>query len=478
MMPFYDTARRTALGFRPRSYLLVALWVAMTACCAQGQSNIAKPNASAGSSSFSIETEMLTYRALESNSEAIACDVASVLSGAKPDFNHPADGAACAPPANGQDTTIVLLPFEKSELEDFAEWRATMAELAELQAKAAALGCPKNPYQETSRAGTSTSSLSSFLSMSPAGPPLALAQSALGLFKSEEATTSVGGNIQDLAFINDVARQLEALHIVVVTSSLYDPEDLTAADESTSPFLASKERTLLARGCLSALKPANDQNAAEIKQAISDIDDYMATFTGDKPAKPSNDASAGDNGPTGSDGASSNSASGDKPAKPPNGASAGNNGPSGSDGASSSSAGGTSAGAQSSMSAILRADGLAQKLGFRFDSETGKLMQPSTGYFVLMVKALESGGSVTGRSNILGTKLRYSGGAVGTYALFAADGGLACSGNVYDYAGSLSAKHFERDLRKVPFDPSQQVIFRVGGCPAEKSSAPQSNSIH
>jgi hypothetical protein len=469
--------------FISRGLLCVALtFMSANTCTAQTHPGSSKQGVSdaPASSGFSIETEMLTYRALESNSEAIACDVAGVIAGSKPDFDHPAENAACAAPVNGNQTTIVLLPFEKSELEDFAQWRASMAELADLQEKASSLGCPKNPNKSGTRAGTSTSSLGSFLSMSPAGPPLALAQSALGLLASEEATTSVGGNIQDLAFINDVARQLKALQIGVVTPSLYDPEGFTAADDNQSPFLASKKRTLLARGCLTAMKrgldaesgkdrnganggkPDDVQKTADVEQAIADIDNYLATFGTNRSTRPTNGGPA---------------------TKANSGGSAGQPNDKGSDTSSGESAGSSPAangGVQSSLTAILRADGLAQKLGFHLSPETGKLTEPSAGHYILMVKALESGGSVTGKSNILGTKLRYSGGAVGTYALFSAGGGLACSGNVYDLAGSLPAKHFERDLRNVRLGPKQQVIFRAGGCSlgaAEKSGVLSSNPI-
>jgi hypothetical protein len=463
-------------GFRPlkrkfclRPNILAFSLITACLCAAQAPSGTAKQNSSAppSASGFSIETEMLTYRALESNSEAIACDVESVISGAKPDFSHPADGAACAPLANAPQTTIVLLPFEKSELEDFAAWRAAMADLAELQSKAASLGCPKSPTAvATPRTGTLTSSLSSFISASPVGPPLALGLGVLGLFESEEATTTVSGNIQDLAFVNNVARQLKALHIFVVTPSSYDPGNLTAADETASPFLASTRRTLLAQGCLSTLKPENDQNSADIKQAISDIKDYMAALASNKPAKTANDRSA------------SNDASGGSGGSGGTRSSTGSTGLNAKD--STNPTAGTLANPPSALSVILRADGLAQKLGFRFNAETGKLSKPATGHYILMVKALESGGSVTGTSNTLGTRLRYSGGAVGTYALFAADGNLACSGNVYDYGGSLPAKHFERNLRNVHFDPSRQVIFHTGGCSssgAVSPSVPASNPI-
>jgi hypothetical protein len=81
-----------------------------------------------------------------------------------------------------------------------------------------------------------------------------------------------------------------------------------------------------------------------------------------------------------------------------------------------------------------------------------------------MIKALESGGSVNRFTYILGTKISYSGGSVGTYALFNLNGQLECSGNVYDYTGPLPSKKFEKQLRAVTPDPSTQVIFQDGGC--------------
>jgi hypothetical protein len=441
--------------YRLRPYVVVAtLMVSFGGRAQTPPTTKQSAAAQTGSSSFSIETEMLTYRALEANSEAIACDIAGVISGTKPDFSHPADGAACAVPTVSE-TTIILLPFEKVELEEFEQWRAAMVELAELQNKAAALGCPKS----APKAGTSTSSLSSFLSMSPAGPALSMAQTVLSLFASEEATMYVGGNIQDLAFIDDVARQLRALQISVLTPSSYEPGSLVLSDDTTSPFLASKQRTLLARSCLSTLKPDNEQDSSNVKQAISDIDDYMSLLAGEKSAKASSVSSGPNNGPVPQGGINGSAAAGSS-ARP------------------SGSLDGTTANSASPLSVILRADGLARQLGFRFNVDTGILSQQPTGRYILMVKALESGGSVTGKSNILGTKLRYSGGAVGTYALFRGDGDLACSGNVYDYVGSLAAKNFERDLRNVHLNPAQQTIF-LHSCSLSRNppAVPPSNPI-
>jgi hypothetical protein len=61
---------------------------------------------------------------------------------------------------------------------------------------------------------------------------------------------------------------------------------------------------------------------------------------------------------------------------------------------------------------------------------------------------------------------------VATYALFALDGDLACSGNVYDYVGPLKGKDFEQRLREFHINPAQQVILHSSTCPASGSAAP------
>jgi hypothetical protein len=83
---------------------------------------------------------------------------------------------------------------------------------------------------------------------------------------------------------------------------------------------------------------------------------------------------------------------------------------------------------------------------------------------LLMVKALESGGSVNHSTTIFGTKMSYSGGSVGTYSLFNLNGELECSGNVYDYAGPIASKNFQKNLRDFRPDPGAQVIFKRGAC--------------
>jgi len=111
---------------------------------------------------------------------------------------------------------------------------------------------------------------------------------------------------------------------------------------------------------------------------------------------------------------------------------------------------------------VLSADSLAQKLGVNPD--TGLLPDNGSTQHILLLKALESGGAIEKQSNILGTKIRYSGGSVGTYALFTMDGDLECSGNVYEYGGSFPAKDFQKGLRDYVPDPGKQFIFQRGSC--------------
>jgi hypothetical protein len=48
---------------------------------------------------------------------------------------------------------------------------------------------------------------------------------------------------------------------------------------------------------------------------------------------------------------------------------------------------------------------------------------------------------------------------------------LECSGNVFDFGGSIPAKHLEQDLRSYSPDLSTQLVFSRGSCMAQ-SDAP------
>jgi hypothetical protein len=418
-----------------RGILLALLFTALSIPCLEGQTAPDKAGSSTPSS-FAIESEMLTYRALESNSEAIACDIAAYLNRVSANFKNPPPGTVCDVKTGKSKSTVILLAFDNSQFANFQIWRADMATMDRLQAKAAELDCPTN----ATRGALATAG--SLLSSTPAGPPLAVAQSVLALMASEESVSSLVGTVQDQAFMNGVGRELGSLGVTVLMPAAYSPFSLAPLDRADSPFLASLDRTLAARECLADLAGMKDdtKNKRRITQTLSDVDVFLAVLESTASTPGANATS-----------------STPAPVPPPTpGAAATDKKPQEKSTAALSSA--------SHLDAVLSADGLAQKLGV--EAATGALPDGGKSQHILLVKALESGGAVTRRGNALGTTVRYSGGSVGTYALFKADGELECSGNVYDYAGSIESKQFQRDLRNFKPEPGKQVIFQRGGCGA------------
>jgi len=173
-----------------------------------------------------------------------------------------------------------------------------------------------------------------------------------------------------------------------------------------------------------ALAQVNDINAS-----ISSIDTFLGSLTGSIIAAP---------GPSSQTANSQNPPSG-SPTQSPTGTSSGT----------------------PPIAAVLAADGLAQVIGV---GDNGALSAKSIWQHVLLLKALESGGSLITHSNIFGSKVFFTGGAVATYALFTPNGRLSCSGNVYDYGGYIRAKDFELAFRNPTIDPTRQLIFLRGGC--------------
>jgi hypothetical protein len=413
---------------------MLSIYGAVCSHVAHAQSAPAKPAAadaaakSADSAGFSIESEMLTYRALESNSEAVACDVAAYLNGGSANFTNPPAGTVCTVNAGANPkASVVIFPFDQSELDDFRNWRAAMETMKELRTRAAT-HCPENaPIQVTDRGA-----ISQILGSTPAGTGLSIAQGLLGMMATEASVSTVGGTIQDQAFINSVSRELRAMRVAVLMPGTYNPYSLAATDTSKSPFLSSLVKVFSARECLEAQTAKND---ASVTKLVSDMDTFLASLTLSS--------------------AQIAKASPPAPAKPAEGGTPAPN------------PGGTPAAPAPSVSpsrltAVLSADSLAQKLGV--DPATGLSSATAPWQHVLLVKAMESGGSIAKNANIFGTKIRYTGGSVGTYALFTLDGELECSGNVYAYGGSVSSKRFEHDLRNYKPDPKSQFIFQRGSC--------------
>ncbi|MGA2337777.1 MAG: hypothetical protein ABSG08_20575 [Terriglobales bacterium] len=391
--------------------------------------------------SFSIESEMLTYRALESNSEAVACDIAAYLNGSSADFTNPPAGEVCTvnASANGK-ASVVIFPFDRTAFDDFHLWRADMGTMNELRTRAATY-CPVSTVMQVTERGSGAAgsaqgsgAAGSALALTPAGSALSLAQSVLGMASSQASTSPVGGTIEDQAFMDGVARELRSLSVPVLMPTAYGPYSLSVMDASRSPFLSSLDKLFQARVCLQDEEAKSDEKASaksSIGKLIDDMDAYLAMLSGRTAAAAKNAELAQSKQGDGS--AVTQASGGTAPTSSP-----------------------------SHLMAVLSADGLAQKLGV--DPATGLLPENAAWQHLLLLKALESGGSIQKSANILRTKIRYSGGSVGTYAMFTMDGELECSGNVYDYGGSIPAKTFQQDLRHHNHDPASQYIFQRGSC--------------
>jgi hypothetical protein len=429
-----------------RSYLRVLCPVALAVAGltpahlhAQTSSSKAAPAEASSGLGFSIETEMLTYRALESNSEAIACDVAGYLHSVSVSFKNLAPGAVCnvTGRGGGSQAGVVILPFDRSVFADFQIWRSDLQTMAEFEQRgASACSAHESPAGSTANPGFSSRGLAPAASaaasvggimgaLTPAGAALSSASGVLGLFASDHTSSPTGGTIQDQAFMDDVSRELRAVDVSVLMPSVYTPYALTSIDPKRSPFLIALDKLLHTRDCMMDGKTKDDPD-------IKNIDAFLASLSA--PAMPEKTAAP----------VAAAASSGAAPAPADTSAKA-------------------TATPPSHLQADLSADGLAVRLGA--DARTGQIPDNAPQH-LLLLKALESGGSVSRSSNILGTKLSYSGGAVGTYALFRLDGDLECSGNVYDYAGFISAKDFQKQLHAYTPDPSKELVFLRGGCRA------------
>jgi hypothetical protein len=407
---------------------------------AQAASKSTPSESSSSGVGFSIETEMLTYRALESNGEAIACDVAGYLHSATVNFKDAGPGAICNVTGSGSGSRagVIVLPFDRSVFADFQIWRSDMETMNEFEQRGAA-ACSAESSQASSGTGRTrglTSSAPAAVAavggvmgaMTPAGAMLATGSGILGLFAKDHSSSPVGGTIQDQAFMDDVSRELRSVDVSVMMPSVYSPYALTSIDPRRSPFLVSLDKLLRTRDCLVAEKPKYDSDIKNIDEFLTAL---SSTTTPARSAAPQTVASA----TAGAQSTTAPTATVAQAASP---------GP-------------------SHLEAVLSADGLAVRLGANPD--TGQIPDNAPQH-VLLIKALESGGSVSRSTSIFGSNISYSGGSVGTYALFALNGELECSGNVYDYAGFVSAKKFQQQLHNYKPDPANQVVFIRGGCRA------------
>jgi hypothetical protein len=373
----------------------IVITLAVAAGCAlaaaQTPSQASQQTAEQGSSAatpsnkgFAIESEMLTYSAMDAEGATVACNVARNL-GAADDKCAPRGGMSNSP-------GVVIVPGGSSALDDFQLWRSDISTMDILTARANRY-CPQQAQRGI------ISSIESMLSGFPVGQAMSVAKA---LFTTTSVTTPLEGNILDQTLMNDVAGHLKSVGVPVIIPDTYMPHSLVTVNEARSPFLAKFLAMMTARGCVDVkpeepgtgpAKPQaeNDLAAEREKRSVAlAIDAFLQTLT-----EP--EVSAVPEQPAGAP----------PVPQPP---------------------------AISHLNAVMRADGLAQEMGFDATSAAGQ----NSPWDVLWLKALESGGDVVASDNMIkGSKNNYTGGAVGTYALFHLNGELECSGVFYNLAGPV-----------------------------------------
>ncbi|HUN73696.1 MAG TPA: hypothetical protein VMU40_04185 [Steroidobacteraceae bacterium] len=390
---------------------------------------------------FSIESEMLTYRALESNSEAVGCEVAAYLRGGTIDFSDRTLG--CQVKGASRNGRVVIAPFDSTAFADFGIWRAEMSILRDLRHRADGL-CHEEGAQGAGSEGSRSlaKSLKSAASaMAPAGSAiLSLAEGLLGIAKpAGGSSTPVVGTIQDQAFLDAVARELRRLGIRVIMPSAYAPYQLASPAAKESPFLSGLSQLLDRRSCLTdeMFDQRHGNQQQDLREAIAEIDAYVGALRGfgvAAMAAPEGQSSVG------RDHGEQSASAADKAV---------------------SVAPVAAGGPPVLLIAVLAGDGLAHALGA---DQNGVLAVDDTSPHILFVKALESGGTLASAAGVFKSKSSFSGGSVGTYALFALNGEVECSGNVYQYGAAPGAASFEQELHDYNPSPSSQFIFQRGGC--------------
>lgn len=361
---------------------------------------------------FAIESEMFTYSAMDAEGAVVACNIAQGLGAA--------DAKCASKGANGNAPGVVVVGGDSDVLDEFQLWRGDISTMDILTTRANHY-CPK-----ASQRGL-LSSAEKLLGGTPEGEAISIAKA---LFTTTTVKTPVEGNILDQTLMNDIAGHLRALGVQVVIPDTYDPHSLVTVNEARSPYLSKFLALESARVCLDekAATTAAPNSPAGADQAEADKDKKsiaaaMDTFL-DSLTKPDTSKVAV------------------VPGQPPAQVE-------------------SQAPTLSHLDAVMRADGLAQELGFAPDSNAGD----NSPWDVLWLKALESGGDVVASDNLIkGSKVTYTGGAVGTYALFHLNGELECSGVFFNLAPPTLLADIPKILDgSAPVPPGRLV----GGCSAK-----------
>lgn len=154
----------------------------------------------------SVEGDLLAFKALQSDGQAIGLDVAPLAAGKK---------------------VLILAPADPS-LTNFQLWRAARLSMNQLTAKATSITPKPSP------AGGAKSFLATETAISST---LALIQTIGSFFTNNETSLGLAGSPQDQALQDGIARVLRVKGIEVSIPGLYPPFAFTALNANQSLFL-------------------------------------------------------------------------------------------------------------------------------------------------------------------------------------------------------------------------------------------------
>ena len=144
---------------------------------------------------FAIESEMLTYSAMDAEGATMACGVARNLGAAD---------EKCAPRgAMSNAPGVVIVSGDSSALAEFQLWRSDISTM-DILTRRANRYCPQQNQRGL------ISSIESMLSGFPVGQAMSVAKA---LLTTTSVTTPLGGDILDQTLMNDIAGHLRAVGV-------------------------------------------------------------------------------------------------------------------------------------------------------------------------------------------------------------------------------------------------------------------------
>ncbi|MGH9478071.1 MAG: hypothetical protein ACRD1A_02485 [Terriglobales bacterium] len=357
---------------------------------------------------------MQAYKALQSNSEAIACDIASFLmrtptAPLQPNGPNAVVGgryrplaSACSSALAAAPTGVVVLDASGGTLQSLQLWRTDMAMMDWMQtaadsvctAPAAPAGAPaltgEAPGGTMGLIGTGVTT-----GLGEVGTAIQL----LKLIAPSETATGLTGTIGDRALMDGVSRQLRVLGVPIFMPDAMAP--LLFAYPSArhpSPLFSAMAKLSATQSCLQTKSAAGN---ADAKTTLAAVQGFLTSLSTAAVGQPS------------------------------------------------------------PLQAAMAGDELEQAIG------AGASDPKPPAWHLLLLQALESGGSEITHGGLFGSGVEYSGGSVATYELFDLRGSLTCSGNVFDYGGERSPDDLSRDFLRPNLAPGRQLIFLRGGCAPE-----------